>query len=234
VSRKYSLNNAQKLRAAELKKIFAVFGHFYDRKFGDEIIPCREILEIISISDVPYDYQTLAYEQPDLVVVMMNPGSSKPADKKYVPQIINRPSEIVKKRDIIEAKPDNAQYQIMRFMLLNGWTHARILNLSDLRQAQSGVFMETWTDLHESHSIFSKSRKDSVTALIGDPDQILLAWSKEESLLPLAEMASNTVQKFNTVGLSRGENLYAYPSPPLQKHKEAWLTEIYELMSRMS
>ena len=230
MSRKYSLNKAQKLRAADLKKVFAVFGHFYDRKFGDVIIPCREILEIISISDVPYDYQTLAHEQPDLVVVMMNPGSSKPVDKKYVPLIINRPSGIVKKRDVIEAKPDNAQYQIMRFMLINGWAHARILNLSDLRQPKSTVFMNTWPNLPESHSIFSKPRKKALNKLIGEPEKVLLAWSQDESLLPLAEMASSAVRSFNTVGLSRGENLYAYPSPLLQKHKEAWLASISELM----
>ena len=232
MSRKYSLNNAQKLRAADLKKVFAVFGHFYDRKFGDEIIPCREILEIISIDDVPFDYQTLVLEQPDLIVVMMNPGSSKPTDKEYVPLIINRPSDIVKKRDIIKAKPDNAQYQIMRFMLINGWSHARILNLSDLRQAKSAVFMETWPDLHESHSIFSKSRRKSLNDLIGTPEQILLAWSQEKSLLPLAKMASSAVGSFNTVGLPCGYNLYAYPSPPLQKHKEAWLASISELMDQ--
>ena len=45
----------------------------------------------------------------------------------------NRLSDIVKKRDAIKAKPDNAQYQTMRFMLINSWSHARILNLSDLR-----------------------------------------------------------------------------------------------------
>ena len=49
MSKKYSLTKAQKMKAADLKKEFAVFGHFYDRKFNDEIIPCREILEIISL-----------------------------------------------------------------------------------------------------------------------------------------------------------------------------------------
>ena len=181
---------------------------------------------------MPNDFQSLPQTQPQLVVTMMNPGSSKPADKSYQPTVISRVSDIVKKRHIVVTKPDNAQYQIMRFMLINGWTHARILNLSDLRQGKSTVFMETLPDLPESHSIFSKSRKDSATTLIGDPQQILLAWSKEESLLPLAEMASSIVHSFNTVGLPRGENLYAYPSPPLQKHKEAWLAEIYELMSK--
>ena len=231
MSRKYSLNEAQKLRAADLKKIFAVFGYYYNRKLGDEIVPYREILEIIPFSDVPHDYQTLMQVQPDLVTVMMNPGSSKPEDKEYVPQIIKRPSDIVKKRDIIKAKPDNAQYQIMRFMLINGWSHARILNLSDYRAGSSPDFLKILPDLPESHSIFSKSRKDIARVLIGKPKQILLGWSQEEKLLSLAEKAYESVRDFNTVGVPRGENLYAYPSPPLQKDKEAWLVEIDILMN---
>ena len=218
--KKYSLKKAQKTKAADLKKEFAVFGHFYDRKFNDEIIPCREILEIISLNNVPHDFQMLPQTQPELIVTMMNPGSSKPASNSYKPIVICRPSDIANKRWIVEAKSDNAQYQIMRFMLINGWSHARILNLSDLRQAKSAVFMKTWPKFSESHSIFSKSRKDSLTKLIGEPQKILLAWSQEEALLPLAKMASKSVSAYKTVGLSRGEDLYAYPSPLLQKHKK--------------
>lgn len=232
MAKKFKLEKAQKLKAESLKKEFAVFGHFYDRKFNNEVIPCREILEIISLENVPYDFQMLPQAQAELIVVMMNPGSSKPASKSYTPIVISRSSDINKKRYIVEAKPDNAQYQIMRFMLINGWSHARILNLSDLRQPKSTVFMKTWPTLSESHSIFSKSRQKSLYELIGEPEQILLAWSQEESLLPLAEMASSAVSSFNTIGLPRGENLYAYPSPMLQKHKEAWLASISALMGQ--
>lgn len=66
--------------------------------------------------------------------------------------------------------------------------------------------------------------------MIGEPKNILLAWSQEESLLPLAQMAKYSLRSFNTIGLPRGEDLYAYPSPMLQKHKEAWLANMYALM----
>jgi len=174
----------------------------------------------------------LPQTQAELIVVMMNPGSSKPASKSYTPIVISRPSDIKKKRFIVEAKPDNAQYQIMRFMLINGWSHARILNLSDLRQAKSAVFMKTWPTLPESHSIFSTSRKKVLDELIGHPEQVLLAWSQEARLLPLAGIAKNALRSFNTIGLSRGEDLFAYPSPMLQKHKEAWLASISALMDK--
>ncbi len=221
----------QKLKAVSLKKEFAIFGHFYDRKFKEQIIPCREILEIVSIKDIPFDFQELAKTQPELIVIMMNPGSSKPANKEYVPVVINCPLDIMSKRHIVEAIPDNAQYQIMRFMLLNGWSHARILNLSDLREPKSAVFMKTWPSLPDSHSIFSMARKDSLNTMIGEPVKILLAWSQEESLLPLARMAKKSINSFDAVGLPRGDDLYAYPSPMLQKHKEAWLENINNLMN---
>ena len=94
MAKKFKLEKAQKLKAESLKKEFAVFGHFYDRKFSDRTIPCREILEIVSINNVPYDYQELPQAQPELVAIMMNPGSSKPASKRYVPNVIGSPSDI--------------------------------------------------------------------------------------------------------------------------------------------
>jgi len=228
---KLPLEHVQKLKAASLKKEFAVFGHFYNRRFKERVIPCRETLEIISKKDVPFDIQEIPQIQPELIAIMMNPGSSRPVNKEYVPKVLTQASDIKIKRHIVEAVPDNAQYQIMRFMLLNGWSHARILNLSDLREPKSAVFMKTWPTLSDSHSVFSKLRKKSLDLLLGNPQMILLAWSQEVSLLPLAQIATNSIRPFNTVGLPRGEGLYAYPSPMLQKHKEAWLANIYAQMN---
>ena len=230
MSIKYPIKKVQKLKAADLKKEFAVFGHFYDRKFKEKIIACREILEIISLKDIPFDFQEMHKSQPELIVIMMNPGSSKPVDKEYKPNVIVRASDISRNRHIVEAIPDNAQYQIMRFMLLNGWSHGRIINLSDVRDPKSSVFMQTWPNLSDSHSIFSDSREESFNELTGQPQKILLAWSQEESLLPLARMAMKRVSAYDTVGLPRGDALYAYPSPMLQKHKEAWLANISTMM----
>lgn len=66
---------------------------------------------------------------PDLMVVMMNPGSSKPLDG-----IENNNCES-------EAIPDNTQNQIMRVMNRCNFDYARILNLSDLREPKSSVFL---------------------------------------------------------------------------------------------
>ncbi|WP_341327748.1 hypothetical protein [Methylotuvimicrobium sp. KM2] len=65
--------------------------------------------------------------EPDLMVVMMNPGSSYPLggiENNSMPS---------------KAKPDDTQYQIMKVMNEASFDDARILNLSDLRSPNSGV-----------------------------------------------------------------------------------------------
>lgn len=222
-----NIENIKHLKAPDLKKIFGVFGYFYDRSFNDKIIPSRETLEIVARKEIPFQFQEILQKQPQLIVVMMNPGSSKPLDKDYIPQLIDEPTKISENRTLTEAVPDNAQYQIMRFMLLNGHTHARILNLSDLREPKSSVFMKLWPQLDDTHSIFASERREGLSQLVGKPQIALFAWSQDQSLVPLAIKAENALNKLQTVGISKGEHLYSYPSPMLQKHKEKWLEDIY-------
>lgn len=62
---------------------------------------------------------------PDLMVILMNPGSSRPIDgidNNLIPS---------------EATPDATQYQIMDVMDLASLDFARILNLSDIRTSDS-------------------------------------------------------------------------------------------------
>ncbi|WP_272689744.1 hypothetical protein [Providencia sp. PROV033] len=68
----------------------------------------------------------ITLDKPDLMVVMMNPGSSYPLDG-----IDNNFFQS-------EAQPDTTQQQIMRVMDAVGFDYARILNLSDLRTPDSG------------------------------------------------------------------------------------------------
>ena len=67
--------------ADSLKLLFNVFGHFYDLKIRKKIFKCRSVLEIVS-NNLEYSPNLL----PDAVVIMMNPGSSRPLDKNYQPK----------------------------------------------------------------------------------------------------------------------------------------------------
>ena len=110
----------QFIYAEKLKEKFDVFGHFYDLKLGKEIFNCRSILEIVS-KNLEYKMKGL----PDAFVIMMNPGSSRPLDKTYSPNLFSVDDIFSNnwKKEIVPTRPDNAQYQIMRLMLLNDWKY---------------------------------------------------------------------------------------------------------------
>lgn len=88
--------------------------------------------------------------EPDLMVVMMNPGSSFPLDgidNNSVPS---------------EAEPDTTQQQIMKVMDAASFDYARILNLSDLRTPDSNElyrFLKSEESNTVAHSIFYAVRK---------------------------------------------------------------------------
>src|SRR5688572_10821446 len=80
----------------------------------------RKILEI--------KHKKNLHSIPDLMVVMMNPGGSKPLKWKKA------------FGNLTEAWPDRTQYRIMRFMYATEYTYARIINLSDICEVDSNRF----------------------------------------------------------------------------------------------
>ena len=79
---------------------------------------------------------------PDSLVIMMNPGGSEPMKKSvenlYTYKNINLLADSLKSGDdIVKTKPDRTQYQIMRIMEWQQWSHVRVINLSDIRNPKS-------------------------------------------------------------------------------------------------
>ncbi len=214
--------------AEKLKEMFDVFGHFYDLKIGNEIFCCRSLLEIVS-SEIKY----LSKGLPDSVVIMMNPGSSRPLDKKYSPHLFSTDEIFSKnwKKEIIPTRPDNAQYQIMRLMLLNDWKYLKVLNLSDLRNGNSGEFkkeFERASAINPSnpHCIVHIKRrnelKNEIRTKTNNP--VIAAWSSVEVLKNSAEEILKTSK--NIIGLKLDHPWYKYPSPYIKEQKLNWLTDI--------
>jgi len=91
--------------------------------------------------------------KPQLMVVMMNPGSSYPLDgieNNTVPAV---------------AKPDNTQSQIMKVMEGASIEYARVLNLSDLRTPNSNAlykFLKSKESQLVDYSVFSPTRKSEL------------------------------------------------------------------------
>lgn len=218
--------------AETLKEKFDVFAHFYNLSIGKKIFLCRSLLEIVS-KETPHD----AKGPPDNVVIMMNPGSSRPLDKEYSPELFST-DEIFSnkwKKDIIPTRPDNAQYQIMRLMLFNDWKYVKVLNLSDLRNGNSGEFSKEFErasiiDPSNPHCItHSKRRRELNEALrIKSGQPIIAAWGSVGILKPAANDMIKLIP--DLTGLKLEEPWYKYPSPYKKDQKLFWLTEMDALV----
>ena len=221
--------------AATLKKRFSCYGHFYSWQpaLQAQSVPCRSVLEI---ADSTIDPATLSLHSPDVVVIMMNPGSSHPLDSSYIPSTIEFPQKVFDpNKPLVPTQPDNTQYQIMRIAVAKNWHHIRILNLSDLRDPKSVSFLRRVDAFNEimggaTHSIFSEERnKERIHALTrASSAPILLGWGQDPGLIPLAQRCIKKLEGelFYTVPSEKHPLLNAHPSPMMQTKKELWLKQI--------
>lgn len=141
-----------------MKEEFEITGHFYEIE-NDKNGNYRRFLDI--------KRKPANTEQPDLMVVMMNPGSSKPLDG------INNNDKPSK------AKPDPTQDQIMRVMNNVSFNYARVLNLSDLRTQHSEElyeFLKSKESKLVPHSIFDPSRTCELESLFVRGVPVVFGW----------------------------------------------------------
>lgn len=225
----------QYLYANDLKKVFAVYGSFYDVRLPDgETAACRNSLEIYRHGHPATVEPSRNYaHRPAAVAVMMNPGSSKPADRDYRPPCYEwaERNGVWSKTPVVPTIPDNAQYQIMRVMAHCGWDHVRVLNLSDLRNPKSSSFMAWVKELLPHcgyfHSLFDAARRAELAQALPEGTPLLLGWGQDAKLLPLAEKALAAFGERTVFGIAaKRAGLYQYPSPTLQSGKDAWLAAI--------
>ncbi len=158
---------------------------------------------------------------PDLLVVMMNPGSSRPEDGNE-----NNTVESI-------AIPDNTQSQIMKVMLNAGFEFARVLNLSDLREPKSNEFYKKMAELDSkgiSHSIFDINRQDDFNQLWVNNVPVIYGWGVNDYLKPLALKAMDACNVALPFGLQKLSYPWAFyhPLPPVYKKQLEWVEEISE------
>lgn len=225
------------LYAAELKKRFTCYGHFYELLLmNGERARCRSVLEIVDAS-IPQDNPSdISEMEPDVVVVMMNPGSSRPKDIYHLDEELEYPRTATSQRKkLVLTQPDNTQYQVMRVAVRCGWKHIRVLNLSDLRDPKSGSFLQKVENLAglmggHVHSLFCSERTPerihSLTRKGKTP--VLLGWGQDVGLLPLAEQCMKRLEDEPTCTVPSQVHplLNAHPSPMLQSKKLQWLEDM--------
>jgi len=219
--------------AGDLKHTYRVLGHFYTLQLSAvEPQECRSVLEITT---------TTAGNNPvaDAVFVMMNPGSSRPVEEKNQIICSNQVAEM--SVELVPTVPDTTQYQLMRVMYYRDWQHVRVINLSDLRDPQSGSFAQRYIQLEKEsgssvHSMFSPERlvqlKRHLSRKPGAP--IVCAWGVSDDLNPLIERATNALaEESGVTGLAKqGQgNKYFHPLPSLQRQKEQWVAQMLERLN---
>lgn len=190
-----------------MKENYNINGYFYqieDSKF-------RKYLNIKKKSST--------LEKPDLMIIMMNPGSSYPLDDNDDGNIET------------PTNPDPTQNQIMHIMEQCSFEYARVLNLSDYREAKSSVFYGRISSLPESHSIFHPSRQNDFDNLFERNVPIIYAWGVNKKLMQLAK---NAIHKTKTDSLIFGLNKkkydfsYYHPLPRSAKKQTEWIDQIKE------
>ena len=227
--------------AAELKKRFTCYGHFYEMvMMNGERALCRSVLEMVDRSVDQEHPSDISLRVPDVVVVMMNPGSSHPKDIYHMDGEIEYPqSKGTLRKELVLTQPDNTQYQIMRIAVAKGWGHIRVLNLSDLRDPKSGSFLQRVDALSEimgghTHSIFCNERTDECAHAIARKSDtpILLGWGQIPGLIPLVKPCLKRIEGEPTCTVASEVHplLNAHPSPMLQSKKLLWLESMLQAL----
>ena len=156
---------------------------------------------------------------PDLMVVMMNPGGSKPLNG------------IDSFDEETEAIADRTQDQIMKIMINCGFKYARVLNLSDLRESKSNLFYSKIIQLEDlgiHHSIFSDSRREEFDEVFIHGVPVIFGWGVNGHLVELADLAIKRIGNCKSFGLKKENVDYAFyhPLPQNYNKQKEWVVMI--------
>ncbi|WP_165732387.1 DUF1643 domain-containing protein [Polaribacter sp. 20A6] len=190
-----------------MKKQFKITGFYYT----EQEFKFRKYLDIKNIGS--------SLTTPDLMVIMMNPGGSKPIDG-----VDNGCIDTL-------AVPDRTQDQIMQVMLNCGFGFARVLNLSDLREPKSSTFYKQIPELDSKgipHSIFDENRQFDFDQLWVKNVPVIYGWGVNYHLKPLALKAIAASSGSNTYGILKlgKESAYYHPLPRTSGKQLEWVKEL--------
>jgi hypothetical protein len=196
-----------------MKSEFTITGLFYEK--NDEKF--RKYLDIKRVGSV--------VSKPDLMVVMMNPGSSSPV------------AGVENSQDPVLANPDNTQDQIMRVMQNTKLNFARVLNLSDIRKSKSSDLYEFLSSQESKvidHSIFSNNRANELTQLFNKDALVIFGWGVHDSLIPLVKSAIESLKIEKPYGwLKSGtQDSYYHPLPPVYSKQLEWVERVTSQITR--
>ena len=124
----------------------------------------------------------------------------------------------------------------MRLMLFNSWSFVRVLNLSDLRNGNSGKFQTEFInamklDKSNPHCLTHEDRnKELLNYLKSKSGKIIAAWGSISELKIPAEKILKLNKNIIGVVNSSLPN-YRYASPYMKSQKIRWLNEIQKKLN---
>ena len=220
-----------------LKARYRVFGEYYRLDIGPQRLLCRRRVEIVTAE------LDMTGSQPDAVLILMNPGNIRLVDAEVEIPVV--PSDRLDELETLNAlhalKPDNTQYQLMRLMRLMGWYRLRLINLSDVCDANSQSFASRLSQLlvdHPGlpHSILDPQRQAEWRFLMGTTSDGALgtpvpiaAWGSNSALEAQALECLERIP--NLLGLPLDTPWFRFASPYRKDQKLAWLEGMHQLLT---
>ena len=210
-----------------------ICGHFY--RFDDQHAPYagRSTLEIVRTPTTGMD--EILRTIPDIVIIMMNPGSSEPWDTDVNPETIEDATLIHRNASLADTMPDDTQCSILQLMERKSLTHVRVLNLSDIREPKSAEFLKQLTREKPNvgpHSIFSTTRSlELQLRLQARLRLVVLAWGRDPRLRFLAEACVNALPRcYRRLGQrAPGDcHLYSHPWQRSARARAEWVNAIID------
>lgn len=206
-----------------MKEKFIISGCYYNYKDHE----FRKALDIVKVDAVA--------SKVELIVIMMNPGASRPSKKgSRILKNLKSVREVNAHDEFVDAIPDKTQDKIMEFMNLADINYVRIFNISDLKEVKSSIFYRKLKTMSNFHSIFSPERKDD-RLLLKDDLPCLLAWgcSRQKSFSLLKDDAKRWLRQRKTFGHHPTKDSSNYFYHPLVRKNhlpsgKTWVDLIYK------
>lgn len=150
---------------------------------------------------------------PDLLIVMMNPGSAK-CEQPEIDDIE------------IPVNITNTQRRLMKVMYETGYEFARIINLLDIRQKDSQVFYRILKDPQHQLPLSIFDDPELFARYVPQNVPIIIAWGTSHHIKTYAELALEKLKGRKIIGLSKTDNDYAYYHPLVRNPGSKWTAEI--------
>lgn len=220
--------------AAQLLTEWAVYGHYYRARIGPgPDAPIEDLRDRLEIAPHGWPLAEVDAREPDLLVIMMNPGASKPLQALWDCDNLG---------GLVPAQPDRTQYQIMRLLWAaqaSGltWWHARVLNLSDLRTPKSAEMLAklNFYGPHDGHSLFCSTRQaECARWFASHATPVLCGWGLNPGLSDLAARALLAAGGHPVLGLSHDGLRFRHPLPQTRTLQQQWLLAMADQIGAFS